>query len=67
MSRVLSAAAVVHDMDSPSTSYDRPEANLVAAPEVAIVHQRFLVNFIKNGDPNVGVEALEFDGYDARC
>jgi hypothetical protein len=45
-------------MDLLSTFYDGPEENPIAVPEVALVHQRFLVKFMKYGVP-------KFEGYDA--
>jgi hypothetical protein len=37
--------------------YDRPKGNPVAAPEVALMHQRFLVHFIKN---EIGISVWKF-------
>jgi carboxylesterase type B len=65
MSSVPNNTAAMHGMDLLSTFYDEPEGKGIAVPEVALVHQRFLVNFIKNGDPNVGVKVPVFEGYAA--
>ena len=43
----------------------RAEGNPIAATEVVLVHHRFLVKFMKHGDPNAGVGVPKFEGYDA--
>jgi acetylcholinesterase len=54
-----------HGYDILSTFYDGPEGNPVAVPDVATTHQRFLTNFIKNGNPNIGAKVPNFERYDA--
>lgn len=65
MSSVPNDTAAIRGMDLLSTFYDGPVGNPIAIREVALVHQRFLVNFIKNGDPNIGVEVPKLEGYNA--
>jgi hypothetical protein len=65
MSSVPNDTVAIHGMDLLSTFYDGPEGDPIAIPEVALVHQRFLVKFMKYGDPNVVVGVPKFEGYDA--
>jgi len=67
MFSVPNITAAMHGYDIFSTFYNGPGGDNpnIAIPEVALMHQRFLVNFIKNGDPNIGARVPHFDSYDS--
>jgi hypothetical protein len=53
-----------HGADVMSTFYDAPfPYSFPVYPEVARTHQKFLTNFIKNHDPNIGARVPEFKIY----
>jgi len=64
MSSVPNSTAAVYARDIFSTFHYSSNTHGIADLNIAIVHQRFLMNFIKNADPNVGIKVPRFQGYD---